>query len=251
MRYSAPTRRSGPGRPLLRVVVLVALTATALTAQRGGNRGGGHGGAMPEVGRGPGPAGGGGGRSGGGREGFPALHGPEPGRTGSDGRQSGQRPNPRRPLGASLGQMRQLPPGAREQQLRQDPAFQQLPPERQEQVMNRLRWFNALPPGRQQKVLERLQVLGRLSPEQRSGLEAIFPGWKGLELGRRRAVLGAYRNLHAMTPEKREQRFNNPKFQARFAPGEIELLRGTLALDLPDEVVRPGPPLGPGENEGP
>jgi len=157
------------------------------------------------------------------------------------------RANARRPLGSSLGQMRQLSPSEREQKLQQDPAFQQLPPERQQQVMNRLRWFNALPPDRQQKVLQRLQLLGQLSPQQRSGLEAVFPGWKGLEQDRRRALLGAYRSLHSMPPEKREKRFNNPKFQSRFDAAEINLLRNTLALDLPDEIIRPGPPLGPGE----
>jgi len=114
--------------------------------------------------------------------------------------------------------------------------------------MNRLRWFNALPPDRQQKVLQRLQLLGQLSPAQRSGLEAVFPVWKGLDPKRRRALLGAYRNLHAMPPEKRDKRFNNPGFQSRFAPEEIELLRNTLAIDLPDETIRPGPALGPDEN---
>lgn len=143
----------------------------------------------------------------------------------------------RRPLGAGLARLSKLPPQKQEQVLRQDQAFQRLPPEKQQQVLKRLKWFNTLPPDKQEAVLQRMRRLGEMTPEQRNGLERLFQDWKTLPPPRQQQMRQAYANLRKLPPQQQEARLNNPNFQLRHSPQEIDMLRRALALDLPNDAV--------------
>lgn len=143
----------------------------------------------------------------------------------------------RAPLGSGLEALSKLPPGDREQALRDDPNFQKLPPERQQRMLNNLRRLNAMTPVQQQRMIQRLHDLGELNPRQRAGLEQIFQQFQQMPPERRRAFRAAYNNLRQLPPEQREMRMSRPLFQQRFSPDELKSLHQALDLNLPTDVV--------------
>lgn len=142
-----------------------------------------------------------------------------------------------RPLGSGLDRLSRLPPKQQEKVLRKDPAFQRLSPEQQQQILHRLQWFQSLPPQRQQQVLRRLHDLGELTPEQRKGLENLFQDWRKLPVADRQTVRRAYANLRRLPPDQQQARMNDPNFQQRFTPPQLDVLRRALALQLPNDLV--------------
>jgi hypothetical protein len=139
--------------------------------------------------------------------------------------------------GSGLERLNRIPPAAREDRLRQSPAFQKLPPEKQQAAINSLRRLNALPPDQQKKIVQRLRAFSRLDARQREGLRDVYKDYQAMPPGDRGAFRSAYHQLRALSPADREKQLNSDAVQQRLTPGEIATLRQALSLNLPDELV--------------
>lgn len=149
-----------------------------------------------------------------------------------------QRAHPAGPRpGSGLERLNRIPPQAREDRLRQSPAFQNLPPEKQRAAIDSLRRLNALPPEQQKKIVQRLRAFSRLNPQQRDGLRDVYRDFQAMPPGDRGAFRSTYHQLRALPPDQRQQQLNSDAVQKRLSPAEISTLRKALALDLPDQLV--------------
>lgn len=134
--------------------------------------------------------------------------------------------------GQWLRKYNNLPPEQQEQMLKQDPDFQKLPADAQQRLLERLRRFNQKSPEEREKTISRMERFEQLTPEQRQRLQAFQQRLRELPEDRRGPVRKAFRHLHNMTPEQRQQVFNSPRFKQMFNDKEQELVKSMVESDI-------------------
>jgi hypothetical protein len=195
------------------LVVLVALVAAPVLAQRGAGQGKNRGGQTP-----PGKM-----------MGQGKMMGP-----GKMGANAGLPP-------AMLERLREMPPAEQERFLRNNQRFRMLSPEQQAQIRQRLRQWNSLTPEQRQAMRERERIWAEMTPEQRQRVrEEIMPRWQQLPPERRQAIQRRLHVLRDLDEQQREERLKDEAFLQGLSPEDRDLLRELARLRL-----------GPPQNEEP
>ena len=125
-----------------------------------------------------------------------------------------------------------LPSDQAKKQLQEDKDFQKLPPERQQSLQQRLDHFNSLPPQQKQRVLNRMALIERLPADQQKQLDSLWQQFRGMDEGRRRAMIQQLHQLRSQPPEQRGKTLESEQFKTAFNPQEQQLIRGLSNIDV-------------------
>ena len=100
--------------------------------------------------------------------------------------------------------------------------LENMKPEEREKALSRL------PAPRRAQEERRLDQYERLTPEQREQAKRRLEQFQSLPVERRAAVRRELQILRLMNAEDRKQRLGDPKFQERYPPQELQLLKDSL-----------------------
>ena len=125
-----------------------------------------------------------------------------------------------------------LPSDQAKKQLQEDKDFQRLPPERQQTLQQRLEHFNNLPPQQKQRVLNRMALIERLPADQQKQLDSLWQQFRGMDEGRRRAMMQQLLQLRSQAPDQRGKTLESEQFKTAFNPQEQQIIRGLSNIDV-------------------
>ena len=125
-----------------------------------------------------------------------------------------------------------LPSDQAKKQLQEDKDFQRLPPERQQTLQQRLEHFNNLPPQQKQRVLNRMALIERLPADQQKQLDSLWQQFRGMDEGRRHAMMLQLLQLRNQAPDQRGKTLESEQFKTAFNPQEQQLIRGLSNIDV-------------------
>lgn len=141
-------------------------------------------------------------------------------------------------LGPWMNQHRNMPLGAQERALRNEPGFNRLPSATQQRLFNRLQQLNAMPAPQRARTLNRLETWERLSPRQRQQVRNGIQQVDHMPMERQRMMHRAIRDLSEFPEAERPSILNSPQFKDRYSDHERQVL-GTLMLAQPYTPLRP------------
>ena len=123
-------------------------------------------------------------------------------------------------------QLRDLPPDEQERVLANDARFHNLRPERQQQIRDNLRRWNQLTPEQHAAMRQDEDFFQSLPPENRTRVrqELSGPAWQQLTPGRRRAVIGVFRQLRDLPAVDRQKFIENSAAAKSLSPNERDVL---------------------------
>lgn len=123
-------------------------------------------------------------------------------------------------------QLRDLPPGEQDRVLANDARFHQLPPERQQQIRDNLSRWNQLTPEQHAAMRKDEEFFQSLPVENRARVrrQLSSPAWQQLPPDRRRAIVGAFRQMRDLSAADRQKFLDGPDVQKNFSPQERDML---------------------------
>ncbi|HEV2178300.1 MAG TPA: DUF3106 domain-containing protein, partial [Terriglobia bacterium] len=131
-------------------------------------------------------------------------------------------------------QLRDLPPGEQDRVLANDARFHQLPPERQQQIRDNLRRWNQLTPQQHGAMRKDEEFFQSLPVENRARVrqELSSPAWRQLPPDRRRAIIGAFRQMRGLSAADRQKFIESADTQKSLSASERDIL-ARLGAALP------------------
>jgi hypothetical protein len=122
-------------------------------------------------------------------------------------------------------------PQEQERILQANRHFRRLPPEEQQRLRRHLRHIQQMTAEQREQLRERAQVFYALPQDARDTIRnELFPAWQQFPPERRTAMMAELRNLRAMPPSARNERYCQRAFTKQFSPREQGMLKRLLAV---------------------
>ena len=109
-------------------------------------------------------------------------------------------------------------------------ALQGLPEARQQQIAKRLNQLDNMDPAKRERLFERYKQFQQLPVEKQQLIREIGRQLQELPDDRRATVRNTLNRLRQLPEEEQLQRMSRPKFQERFSPGELDIIRRGVAI---------------------